>query len=124
MEKVSILNLTGIAGVVLIFRTSALYKELHLFKVLPITRWNINPCLKLSNIIMPTVTVDIYARYRINKAVIRRENKANESVSIALPKRIARRTLRGSSKKVCFGDSGVTIFPDFRSAMPEKYVIN
>lgn len=35
------------------------------------------------------------------------------------PKRIARRTLRGSSKKVCFGGSGVTILPDLRSLMPE-----
>lgn len=50
--------------------------------------------------------------------------EANERLSNALPKRIARRTLRGSSKKVCFGGSGVTIFPDFRSAMPEKHEMN
>ena len=37
---------------------------------------------------------------------------------ITIPKRIARRTRNGSSKKVAFGGKGVTIFPDFRSAMP------
>ena len=31
---------------------------------------------------------------------------------------MARRTRNGSSKKVVFGGKGVTIFPDFRSAMP------
>lgn len=34
------------------------------------------------------------------------------------PKRIARRTRRGSSIKVAFGGKGVTIFPDLRSSRP------
>ena len=39
-------------------------------------------------------------------------------MKLQIPKRMARRTRNGSSKNVVFGGKGVTIFPDFRSAMP------
>lgn len=35
-----------------------------------------------------------------------------------IPKRMARRTRKGSSKKVSLGGRGVTIFPVLRSSMP------
>lgn len=58
------------------------------------------------------------------------EKRAKESkekwlsiVNQLSPKRIARRTRRGSSKKVSLAGNGVTTFPDFRSPIPRLSII-
>lgn len=42
---------------------------------------------------------------------------------IKVPKRIALRTRKGSSKNVAFAGNGVTIRPDLRSSMPVIYSV-
>lgn len=61
----------------------------------------------------------LLAHKNVYKAVLNiSQNMFFGQIGNVIPKRMARRTRKGSSKKVSLGGRGVTIFPDLRSSMP------
>lgn len=63
------------------------------------------------------ITTELKWRSEMDCVMIYNEKK-KEKKKDAVPKRIARRTRKGSSRNVAFAGNGVTILPDLRSSMP------